>query len=55
MAYDVDGNLTELKKDTATTRYIYNGENRLVSIESVTPRPGDLKSVFNYDLNIVDR
>ncbi len=47
--YDLDGNLIKLKKDSTTTRYIYNGENRLIVVEPQSPVVGDTKSEFAYD------
>ncbi|SHH76186.1 RHS repeat domain-containing protein, partial [Desulfofustis glycolicus] len=47
--YDQDGNLTEMKTAVAGTRYVFNGENRLIIVEPTRPQPGDSKLRFSYD------
>ncbi len=47
--YDLDGNLTEISDGTTTTEYLYNGENRLVAVQSKNPVNGDKKVEFTYD------
>ena len=47
--YDPDGNLTTWDDGTTTTRYTYDAENRLVTVEPATPASGDTKVTFLYD------
>jgi RHS repeat-associated protein len=47
--YDQDGNLTEMKTAAAGTRYVFNGENRLIIVEPTEPQPGDSRLSFSYD------
>ena len=49
LAYDHDGNLTNLQQDSENTKFHYNGENRLARIEPVTPKEGDTRSEYLYD------
>lgn len=47
--YDQDGNLTKMKTTAAGTRYVFNGENRVIIVEPTEPRPGDSRLRFSYD------
>ncbi len=49
LTYDTDGNLTSISDGTSTTQYIFNAENRLISVEPETPSDGDTKVEFVYD------
>ena len=44
-SFDVDGNLTSDGEQS----YVWNGENRLLSITPLAPQEGDTKLTFTYD------
>ncbi len=45
LLYDLDGNLT----NDGVRAYSWNGENRLIGVEPLSPAAGDKKVVFAYD------
>ena len=45
MSYDADGNV----RSDGTSTYTWNAENRLVSVEPVSPTSGSVKCEFAYD------
>ncbi|MFZ2631055.1 MAG: hypothetical protein WA081_02730 [Desulfosalsimonadaceae bacterium] len=47
--YDADGNLTSLVENSAETVYIWNAENRLITVQPAVPTDGDKKVEFVYD------
>jgi RHS repeat-associated protein len=47
--YDDDGNLTEKVTGSSGQAYTYNAENRLITIEPLTPAAQDKKTEFAYD------
>jgi len=49
LAYDADGNLTAISSGTSDKRYVYNAENRLISVEPENPVEGVKRVEFAYD------
>lgn len=47
--YDADGKLTSLVENSSETVYIWNAENRLITVQPATPTDGDKKVEFIYD------
>ncbi|MCP4369461.1 MAG: RHS repeat-associated core domain-containing protein, partial [Deltaproteobacteria bacterium] len=47
--YDFDGNLTEISDGSTSTKYRYNGENRLIAVQPKNPVNGNKKAEFTYD------
>jgi RHS repeat-associated protein len=47
--YDEDGNTTRRSESGVETRYVFNGENRLVRVEPVAPSDGDVRVSMRYD------